>query len=500
MPRFRVATTSPAEQPADLLMLPAFQGPEAGPGIRELGRALEVDVVGLLEENGFRGSLGELSTLPTLGRTEARTVAVVGLGPKAEVTADRVRRAAGRAAAIAGRYETVAATMAAAGRGPWQEAVQAFVEGLLLGGYRFDRYKVHPVEDDRRPLRWERVIVLAPPRWDARAAREAVRRGEIVADAVSWARDLVNTPALDATPDFLAREARKMARSVGLECTVWSKAELEKGGFGGILGVARGSDNPPRLIELRYRGGGRGRPVALTGKGVTFDSGGLSIKDAKQMEWMKSDMAGAATMLAAMRAVARLKPKVNVVAAIPSAENLPGGSAIRPGDVLHHRGGTTSEVLNTDAEGRLILADALAYLAEAEPRVIVDAATLTGAAMIALGHELWAVMGTDRGLVRELIECGREAGEPGWELPLWDPYRKQIKSNVADVKNIGDRYGGAITAALFLKEFVDDIPWAHLDIAGTAYAEKGGDYWPAGATGNPVRTVIRFVERQAGRS
>ena len=499
MPRFDVATTSPARQRADLLLLPAFEGPEAGAGVREVARSLDVDLGTLLEEHGFRGSLGEMYTLPTLGRGEARTVAVVGLGPRGEATSDRIRRAAGKAAGVASRYPTVAASMPAAGRGPWQEAVQAFVEGLLLGAYRFDRYKVRPVEDDRHPPRWEHVTVLAPPRWDARAAREAVRRGETVADAVSWARDLVNTPALDATPDFLAREARKMAREVGLECTVWTKAELEKGGFGGILGVGRGSDNPPRLIELRY-GGGRAGPVALTGKGVTFDSGGLSIKDAKQMEWMKSDMAGAATMLAAMRAIARLKPKVNVVAAIPSAENLPGSSAIRPGDVLRHRGGKTSEVLNTDAEGRLILADALAYLAEGRPRVIVDAATLTGAAMIALGNELWAVMGSDRGLVRELLDCGREAGEPGWELPLWDPYRKQIRSNVADVKNIGDRYGGAITAALFLKEFVGDVPWAHLDIAGTAYAEKGGDYWPVGATGNPVRTVVRFVERQAGRS
>jgi leucyl aminopeptidase len=198
-----------------------------------------------------------------------------------------------------------------------------------------------------------------------------------------------------------------------------------------------------------------------------------------------------------MRAIARLKPKVNVIAAIPSAENLPGGSAIRPGDVLRHRGGKTSEVLNTDAEGRLILADALSYLAERKPRAIVDAATLTGACMIALGTEIWGVMGNDRRVIRDLIDAGESVGEPGWELPLWQPYRKQIDSTVADVKNIGNRYGGAITAGLFLKEFVGDIPWAHMDIAGTAFAESTGDYWPKGATGNPVRTLIRFVERQA---
>src|ERR687891_291440 len=462
VPRFDVATGSPAKQRADLLLLPAFQGPEAGPGVREVGRALDVEITALLEENGFRGSLGEISTLPTLGRGEARTVAVLGLGPKDEATPERIRRAAGRAAATAGRYKTVAATVPAGGKGPWREAVEAFVEGLLLGAYRFDRYKVRPVEDEVRPPRWDRITVLAPPRWDAKEAREAVRRGEIVAEAVSWARDLVNTPALDATPDFLAKEARRMARDVGLDCNVLTKADLEKGGFGGILGVGRGSENPPRLIELRYEGGGRGKPVALTGKGVTFDSGGLSIKDAKQMEWMKSDMAGAATMLAAMRAIARVKPKVNVIAAIPSAENLPGGAAIRPGDVLRHRGGKTSEVLNTDAEGRLVLADALAYLAEQGPRAIIDTATLTGACMVALGDEVWGAMGNDRQLIRDVLAAGEAVGGPGWELPLYEPYRQLIHSGIAHIKKIGKRYGGVGTAALLLPQVLGGHPSVHL--------------------------------------
>jgi len=305
-------------------------------------------------------------------------------------------------------------------------------------------------------------------------------------------------PAQDATPEFLAGEARKMAREVGLEFKVWSAAELKKGGFGGILGVGRGSENPPRLIELKYQGGS-GPPVALTGKGVTFDSGGLSIKDAKDMEWMKADMAGAASVLAAMRAIAKLKPKVNVIAAIPSAENMPGSAAIRPGDVLRHRGGKTSEVLNTDAEGRLILADALSYLAEKKPRVIVDTATLTGSCMIALGEDLWGVLGNDDGLIKDVLDAGEEAGEPGWELPLWRSYRRHIESSIADVKNIGTRWGGAIHAALFLEKFVGDVPWAHMDIAGTAWAERPGDYWPRGATGSPVRTFIRFVEGQAAK-
>jgi leucyl aminopeptidase len=217
------------------------------------------------------------------------------------------------------------------------------------------------------------------------------------------------------------------------------------------------------------------------------------------MEWMKADMAGAASILGAMRAVAELKPKVNVIAAIPSAENMPGGGAIRPGDVLTHRGGTTTEVLNTDAEGRLILADALAYLSEKEPRLIVDTATLTGACVVALGQQLWGVIGTDDGLIEDLLDAGEQVGEPGWRLPLWEGYREQLKSNVADIKNIGDRWGGAINAALFLSTFVGDgIPWAHVDIAGVAFAQTPGDYWGKGGTGVPVRTLYRFIRDAAG--
>jgi leucyl aminopeptidase len=498
VPRFTFATKSPAEQAADLLILPVFEGPDPGPGVREAGRALGLEATALLKENSFRGALGEALTLPTLGKTAAGTVMFLGLGKKDDAGPDRVRRAIGKVAPRAARYRRVATTLPRAGKGAFEEAVQAFVEGFLLGSYRFDRYKVRPIEEDGQGRRLDRVTILGTGGQDARKANRAMERGQIFAEATAFARDLVNTPALDATPELLAAEARKMARKHDLKVRIHTKADLEKGGFGGILGVGRGSENPPRLIELTYEGG-TGPPVALTGKGITFDSGGLSIKDAKGMEWMKADMAGAAAVLGAMQAIGRLKPRINVIAAIPTAENLPGGSAIRPGDVLTHRGGKTSEVLNTDAEGRLVLADALAYLSEKKPRAIVDLATLTGACMIALGTDIWGVMGSDERVIRELIDAGEEAGEPGWELPLWPAYRKQIESSVADVKNIGDRYGGAITAALFLKEFVGEVPWAHMDIAGTAYWERAGDYWPKGATGNPVRTIIRFVERQADR-
>jgi leucyl aminopeptidase len=497
LPRFDIKTTAPAKQPADLILAPVFEGPEVGPGTADLGDAVGVDLVKMLKENQIKGRVGETFTLPTLGRASASSVSLVGLGKRSEVTADTIRRASGKVASRAARFRRVAVLLPQAAP-DWPEGVRALVEGLLLGAYRFDTYKANGDDGDRP--RWQTVTVLATGEADAAPAKEAIARAEVLVEAASWARDLVNTPAIDATPAFLADEARKMAREVGLDCKIWTKAELTRGGFGGVLGVGQGSENDPRLIELRYTGGGGGKPIALTGKGITFDSGGLSIKDAKNMEWMKSDMAGAATILAVMRAIARLSPNVDVIAAIPSAENLPSASSIRPGDVLRHRGGKTSEVLNTDAEGRLVLADSLAYLSEQDPRLIVDAATLTGACMIALGEDLWGVMGNDRDVIRGLLDAGEAEGEPGWELPLWQGYRKQIDSNIADVKNIGNRYGGAITAALFLKEFVGNVPWAHMDIAGTAFADRPGDYWPKGATGNPVRTIVRFVEGQASEA
>jgi leucyl aminopeptidase len=498
LPTFDFITDPAGGSEADLLLVPIFEGPEPGPGLKETEKALGVDVARTLAENNVKGKRHEFFSFPTYGRLPVKTVLAVGLGPRREVTADVIRRTAGHAATWAAKFGTLVTTvpLAEARRIGFEETIHAFVEGLLLGAYRFTRYKTAP-QDERR---LERVLIAASPSWDRRKVRAAIQHGEIYAEATIWARDLVNTPAKDATPAYLAAEAQRMAKEVGLTCKVWSKAELEKGGFGGILGVGQGSVNEPRLIELRYEGGGRRTdgPVAITGKGVTFDSGGLSLKDAKSMEWMKADMSGAAAVLAAMRAIAQLKPKVDVIAAIPSAENLPGGRAIRPGDVLVHRGGKTSEVVNTDAEGRLILADALAYLAEQKPRVILDAATLTGAMVIALGEDVFGVIGNDRRAVREVIQAGDQAGEPAWELPLWKQYRRLIESPVADQKNAGERAGGAITAALFLSEFVGTVPWAHLDVAGTAFADrKAGDYWPKGATGSPTRTFIRFVENQA---
>jgi leucyl aminopeptidase len=497
VPSFEVSSASPANIAVDLLILPVYEGREPGPGVKEVGAALGGDLMAAMDEHHVRGKVGDVLTVPTMGRLKAKSVLLVGVGPRAQAGPAAIRKASMKAARLATKFASVATTLPQAG-GAAEESAHAFAEGMTLGSYRFDRYKERPIDDaSKEKNRLKRVTVLGGPEKSVKAG---LRRGQIYGDAANWARDLVNTPAIDATPDFLGQEAKKMAAKHGLDCKVWTKAELKRGGFGGILGVGSGSANDPRLIELAYNGGGSTQAIGLTGKGVTFDSGGLSLKDAGGMEWMKADMGGAAAALATMRAIAQLKPKVNVIAAIPSSENMPGGSAIRPGDVLRHRGGKTSEVLNTDAEGRLILADALAYLAEKKPRVILDSATLTGAAMVALGNDIWAVMGTDSGLIEELITAGKEEGEPGWELPLWADYRRNIESSVADVKNTGPRWGGAINAGLFLKEFVGDVPWAHLDVAGTAFTENGTDYWPKGATGSPARTFIRYIEAQGAKN
>lgn len=496
MTTFTYSTQAPASVRVDVLVLPVFEGPVAGPGVKDVKG---IDLLDVYTQAKLKGKKGENLLVPNTGggAFAAGSVLLLGVGKREKVSGDALRRAIGKAAPQLAKHAKVATTLPQAGRNG-QDAVQATVEGLILGSYRFDRYKSGKDGEPLEKPALASVTVLGSARWNARAMKEAISRAEIVSDAACWARDLVNTPALDCTPDYLAKQAQRMAKEAGLECRVWNEAELKRGGFGGIVGVGQGSANPPRLIELSYRGAAASQaPIALTGKGISFDSGGLSIKPADGMEWMKDDMGGAASILATMKAISRLRPKVNVIAAVPSAENMPSGSAIRPGDVLHHRGGKTSEVLNTDAEGRLVLADALAYLAEKKPRVILDTATLTGACMVALGEQIFGVLGNDRAVIRDVLAAGEATGEHGWELPLWDGYRPLIDSNIADVQNIGKRYGGAITAGLFLREFVGDTPWAHLDIAGPAFSDKAGDYWPKGATGVPVRALVHYVLAQA---
>lgn len=493
-----MTTFSYADDPAatvatDLLILPVLQGqdgPVAGPGVASVG-LLEAYVGARL-----KGKRGENLLVP--GPSDAfaaGAVLLVGMGLREDLNVDAVRRTLGRVAGTARRFPAVASTLAqslSARRA--SEGVAAVVEGLALGAYRFDRYRTSP---DESAL--DAVTVLGSDRWDTKAMRAALHRADVVVDAVTWARDLVNTPAGDLPPAAIADAAVTMSEEVGLACTVWDEVALAEGGFGGILGVGKGSANPPRMIELTYRGAGKATPLALTGKGIAFDSGGLSLKDPKGMEPMKDDMAGAASIMATMKVIARLRLKVNVIAAIPCSENMPSGTAQRPGDVIRHYGGTTSEVLNTDAEGRLVLADALAFLAEQKPQLIIDTATLTGSCMIALGEKISGAFTNDRKLVREVIAAGDAVGEPSWEMPLYADYRTLIDSNVADIKNTGERYGGAIAAAWFLAQFVGDIPWVHMDVAGPAWAFSPHDLGPRGGTGVPVRTLVRFLEDRAAR-
>jgi leucyl aminopeptidase len=491
---FSYSDASPVEVRAGLLIVPMFQGPAGGADVRSLGLARTASDAKLIGRKGEQ----LLVTKRAGDRFQAGAVLLAGVGPKDAFTLDVARRVLGKAGPVARRFGTVATTFPSAfGARQAAEAVTAAIEGLALGSYRFDAYRSKgPKPEDGANL--ARVIAVGNPRWSASGLTAAARRAGIVAGAVAWARDLVNTPAGDMPPAEIARRARAMARASGLTCKVWTERQLADGGFNGIIGVGKGSANPPRMIELSYTGAGNATPIALSGKGIAFDSGGLSLKDAKGMETMKYDMGGAASILGTMKAIAQLKPKINVIAAIPCAENMPSGSAQKPGDVITHRGGTTSEVLNTDAEGRLVLADALAFLSERKPELIVDTATLTGACMIALGDRIVGAMGNDDALARELIAAGESTGEPIWQLPLFRDYRALIDSSVADIKNVGERYGGAITAAWFLAEFVGDIPWVHLDIAGPAFAERGNDLGPRGGTGVPVRTLVRFVMDRAG--
>jgi leucyl aminopeptidase len=490
--KFSYTSDPVARVAAGLLILPVYQGesgPEPGPGVAAL-RLLPVYEAARL--TGKR----DQNLLVAKRRTDrfaAEAVLLVGMGRREEVTTDRIRRSLGRVGGAARRFGGAATTLPQIlGVLEAAEAVGAAAEGLGLGAYRFDRYQATKAEGSL-----DTVTVIGAGRWDAKAMRAAVKRAGILVEAACWARDLVNTPAGDLPPAEIARAAQKMAKDSGLTCKVWTETQLAEGGFGGILGVGKGSAHPPRLIELTYTGAGKAIPIALTGKGIAFDSGGLSLKDPKGMETMKDDMGGAASILGTLKAIAALKPKINVIAAIPCSENMPGAAAQHPGDVITHWGGTTSEVLNTDAEGRLVLADALAYLAARDPQLIIDTATLTGACVVALGERIAGAMGNDPRLVQDVIAAGAAEGEPIWELPLHPDYRRLIDSKVADIKNIGERYGGAITAGWFLAEFVGETPWVHLDIAGPAWTDRGTDLGPHGGTGVPVRTLVRFLERRA---
>ena len=438
----------------------------------------------VLTRAGFTGKLGETLKVPS---ADGSVDLLIGAGPAADLDAAALRRVAVEGVRAAGTNGTLVIDHAEATSAlDPAVATQALAEGALLGGYRFERYLSEP---DKRVGRV--TLVGSGDRAEAAGLKRALAIGE----AVAFARDLVNEPGGAKTPEVIAELIAGRASDAGIDVTVWDLAEIESERLGGLVAVNLGSANEPRFVRLHYKPEGAVARVAIVGKGITFDSGGLSIKPADGMMTMKCDMAGAAAAVAAVLAAAALEIPVEVTTYTPFTDNMTGGNAQRPGDVFTARNGTTVEVLNTDAEGRLVLADALSLASEDGPDLIIDLATLTGACMVALGDKVAGVLSNDDALSAELVDRGTAVGERLWPLPLVDEYRQLLDSGVADVKNIGGRYGGAITAGLFLREFVaEGTPWAHLDIAGPAFFDADHPLGPKGATGFGVRTLVEFLE------
>ncbi len=448
----------------------------------------------LLEEGDFEGKLYSSSVVYTRGLLRSRRVIIAGMGKKKDFNLERLRGVFSKAAQkIRDLNITKLAVSLDFGESDLyvREVAHAAVEGAILGLYRFMPYKTLEEDGKKEPVDF--TIVEGNPGL-LEDIREGARTAEIISRAVYLTRDLVSTPSNDMTPAILADRARDVAKEGNLEIEVLSETEIKKLGMNALLGVAKGSNEGAKLILLKYNGGGdKDKPIALVGKGITFDSGGISIKPAERMEEMKADMSGGAAVIGTIKAAAELNIPLNVVGIIPAAENLPSGTAYKPGDILKSMSGITIEIKNTDAEGRLILADALTFAERYKPGAIIDLATLTGACVIALGEYLTGMMGTDSALKEAIRSASEATGEAVWELPLWDEYNDLIKSDIADIKNTGGRAGGTITAALLLKKFTGDYPWVHLDIAGPAFLLKDKPYIPKGASGVGVRLLVQFL-------
>ena len=471
-------------------------GAELTKDLEPLDRALGGALGRTLSRRDFRGGRDETLHLAGAAKGPQR-VLLVGMGKPADdrATGDRAV-ALKRAASIAARQ----AHRAGAGRvafyapGLNERGVENAVAGLAAGAWEYTETRTAPPAEERRaPLESAEVMVESE-----KPMRPALDRGIAIAEGTALARRLAMMPGNLCTPDYLEQTGRDIAKRHGMKVTVLGRDEMTKEKMGSFLAVAQGTPQEPKLVCLEYRKGGSAAPTVLVGKGLCFDTGGISIKPAQGMEAMKFDMCGAAGVLGALEAIARMELKVNVVGIIGATTNMPSGTAVKPGDVVQASSGKFIEVINTDAEGRLVLADLLHYAKRFEPAAVVDAATLTGACVIALGNTATGVFGSDEALVRDVLAAARRAGEPGWELPLWDDYKELIKSDVADIKNTGGRAAGSITAALFLKEFADSYPWVHLDIAGTAYSETDLVAIPKGPTGVPVGTFVELVRGRAG--
>lgn len=483
----------------DAAVIPLFENEKPGMVAGRVDRALGGMISRLIKRGDFKPKTGAVHLLYPEGRIAAERLLLMGLGKRSEFTLNRLRQAAGKAAPSLRGAGARNVTLVTDGTGlEAEELGQALTEGCVLGLYRFLKYKTDEEDDRTKDIRT--ITLLTESVGAVKGLRKGVKTGAAIAESTVMVRDMVSSPPADMTPTIIAAKAKELARQFGFKVQVLEKNHMRKLGMGALLGVASGSAQPPKFIIVEYRKGGKKPFIALVGKTITFDSGGISIKPAENMDKMKDDMSGGAAVLGAIRNAAALKLPLNIVGLLPAAENMPGGSAYKPGDVLRTLSGQTIEILNTDAEGRLILSDALTYACKYKPAVIVDIATLTGACAIALGHEAIGMLGTDEKFKQKIREAGEKTGERVWELPLWEEYFDQIKSDIADMKNTGGRPAGVITAAALLSKFVRKYPWVHLDIAATAWTEKERPYTPKGATGIGVRLLTQFLRDYAARS
>ncbi len=493
---FSIKNGNPEKQRNACVIVGVFEHRKLSEAAGEIDRASDGYLSSLMRRGDMDGKAGSTLLVHNVPGTLCERILLVGCGKEREFN-DRVYRQAVQASIKA--LEATGAVDAASflaelpvKRRDLGWRVEQMVEVTSETVYRF----AHPAckkEPERRSL--SRLIVNVPQRNDLRRVEHALHRGLAIAGGVRLAKDLGNLPGNICTPTYLADQAGELAKAYGLQIEVLERADMEKLGMGSLLSVSRGSRQPPKLIVLQYKKGKASqKPIALVGKGITFDAGGISLKPAGEMDEMKYDMCGAASALGTLKAVAELDLPINLIVVIPASENLPDGDASKPGDIVTSMSGQTIEVLNTDAEGRLILCDAITYVEKYEPETVVDIATLTGACVIALGHHASGLFGNNESLVKELTNAGDESYDRAWPLPLWDEYQEQLKSNFADMANIGGRPGGSITAACFLARFAKKFDWAHLDIAGTAW-KSGKD---KGATGRPVPLLTHFIIKRAG--
>jgi len=493
----RVVAGDIAQIQADAIVVNLFEGVERPGGTTAaVDKVLDGAISSLIIHGEIKGKFEEVSILHTFGRLPARIVAIVGLGKRDDFDIDKIRRVTGQfcRALRKSNCHKIATILHGAGAGniSIEASAQAITEGAILGLYGFTRYKKPEYEDA------DELIIVVTEKEKLPILEPIVGKAKLIAEATNLARDMGNEPANYMTPSQMAETAKELANKYLLQSKVFEREDMEAMGMGALLGVAKGSSQPPKLITLTYKGDEHSEEtLGFLGKGITFDSGGISIKPSEGMGDMKNDMAGAAAAIAALVAIAQLKPGVNVTAIVPATENLPSGTALKPGDILRAMNGKTIEVISTDAEGRLILADALSYAVRQGLSPLIDLATLTGACRVALGLSFGGVFGNDQDWTAKVLRAAEETGERMWHMPLPEEYREQIKSEIADVKNTGNRYGGAITAALFLAEFVDKTPWVHIDIAGPRLSQKESGYIVKGATGVGVRTLVELALSEA---